>query len=206
MEHKTQSQTNDAVKGLSSDDVWKLIEPKINEYWRIGKTVAWLLTAVVGGLVTFFVGIVISVLKIDAVKEGLVKSVVTINGIFDDKGKEFLHSQIDEYFQSEQLALKFDSAPAWPLRSKAMAAVGSIFEQSVNSILVTYSFSTGFILSDSQRSHNLRILKPEGNTADIECAATYPDASAKKIVNVLLNHNADFGGGNTETEFLGREG
>jgi hypothetical protein len=171
---------------LTSEAVWKLVEPKINEYWRIAKFVFW----IVFGVVALCFSLILAFLSSDHVREGIVRAMIKADKLLDnDEGKGFLQREFRNYFLSDHPSEVFD-ARNFPLKTKAMGAVNDQFSKNVQSVFATYSFSTSFTLSDDEKSHNLRFYKPDGSTADVECWATYVgwDANVPKR-NVLIKMN-----------------
>ncbi len=183
-----------SAEKLTSEDVWKLIQPKIDEYWGIAKFVFWILVTVV----MFFVGTIVGLLSVDAVRDTIIVSLIKIDKLFsDEKGKAFLTGELDRYLGSEKPTIVlFGNAANVPLKAKAIGAFDERFSAKLNSalndVVVTYSFSTSFQLSDAKRSQSLRFLKPEGNMAEGDCLSVY-DPDARKNVNITLNDFKDLG-------------
>jgi hypothetical protein len=181
--------TQPTPENLSSEAVWKLIEPRINEYWHIAKFVFWVVVATIGTLVVFFVGIILALLKTDAVKDALVMSVIKVDKLFDDNGKAFLNNEIDKYFRSSRPTLAFEENA--PVKEKALKVFHDQFRSAVTNVVVAYSFSTTFVLSDAKKSYELRFIKPDGSSAEVECLSVYSTDTAKKYVHATLN-NLDY--------------
>jgi hypothetical protein len=179
--------TTTTAGGLTSEEVWKLIEPKINEYWRFAKFVLFF----IGAVVPFFFGIIIALLKIEPVKDAIVLSLIKVDKLFDEDGKKFLNKQVDSYFRSEQPTFIFDPGASIPLKVKAIGVFDQRFAEhlksAISNVIFTYSVSAGFDLSDSKKSDKFRFLKPEGSTADADCSSVYTTADARKNVQITLN-------------------
>jgi hypothetical protein len=178
---------------LTSEEVKKLIDARIDEYWRIAKLVFW----IVGAMVALFFSAISSLFLVNGVKDAVVASLVKVDKLFDEPGRTFLNGEIDKYFRSERPALVFDTGSTAPLKLKATEAFNERFSDNlkltVSNIVAAYSFSTSFQLSDELRDHNLRFLKQEGSTAEIDCIAVYSQSDAKKNVNMTLNNFLDQG-------------
>lgn len=179
---------------LTTDLVWKLIEPKIAEYWQITKVVFWILVTVIGTITALFFGVAATVVASPTFRATMLKSMVKVEQLFaDQNSKDFLHEQIDSYLRSEKPASIF-STPNWPLRAKVLSVIDGQFKQAISSVVVASSFSTEFVLSDKGLQHALRFLKADGNTAEIDCYAVYSGGKdAKKTVHIKLNNFKDLG-------------
>jgi hypothetical protein len=179
---------------ITSDEVWDLIEPKIGEYWRIAKCVAWILFAVVGTIVGVFSAAIWGLLTNEAIRHAAVRSVINVETLLDDKGgMKALEGHIEDYLKSERLTTLFNPDKTFPSKIKAIQAVDQRFAQEINEVLVTYSFSTAFLMNDVMKQHKLRILKPDRSTAQIDCSAIYVGANAKRNVQILANNWVDLG-------------
>ena len=66
--------------------------------------------------------------------------------------------------------------------------MSSARQSAVTNVVVAYSFSTTFVLSDAKKSYELRFIKPEGSSAEVECLSVYSIDTAKKYVHATLNN------------------
>jgi hypothetical protein len=108
---------------LTSEEVKKLIDARIDEYWRIAKLVFW----IVGAVVALFFSAISSLFLVNGVKDAVVASLVKVDKLFDEPGRTFLNGEIDKYFRSERPALVFDTGSTAPLKLKATEAFNSDF-------------------------------------------------------------------------------
>jgi hypothetical protein len=169
---------------LSSDEVWNLIKPRIDEYWRFGKFFLVITAGIVGLLFTGFSGLVVALLKTEKFRDELVTSVVSLDTLLKGRDDDFF-GHIDKYFLAQNPLKAFDNPKIDPLKLKA---AGFLQDSFIKSGVVSYAFSTSFELKDGPgKTRKIRFLKPEGSRALVECYATYSDPTARKIVYVVMN-------------------
>ena len=174
---------------LSSDEIWDLIKPRIEEYLKVGKVFLYITAGVVSALFagfSFFVG---ALLKSEDFRNTLVTSIVSLDKLLtSNKDKTVFYDQINEYFKTKNLVTVFDDPSInIPLKARAKGYLDDSFAATLQKLVINNSFSTSFQLSDARRTYNMRFLKPEGGTTNIECGALYSSPAAKRNVYTFLN-------------------
>jgi len=180
---------------LTTEKIWTLIQPKIDEYWKIAKIFFWVLLGILTPVVSLISYVAVSLFQSESFRDHLVYSYIKVDKLLGEQNKAVFHKQLDEYLKTDNPAKIFDDTKEIPLRVKAAGYVNGQFEKSFTdsfkNLVLAYSFSTSFQLSDTKRDHNLRILKPEGSKAKIECFSTYTNQKQKRNINVEVNNYKD---------------
>jgi hypothetical protein len=177
------------ASALSSDDLWDLLKPRIDDYWRVGKFFLWVLVGIVSALLGGFTFLAGALLKSDNFRDTLVASIVSLDKLLThSKDKTVFYDQINEYFKTKNLVTVFDDpAINIPLKIRAQGYLTESFSATLRNLVINNSFSTSFQLSDTRRTYNMRFLKPEGSVANIECGTVYTTSAARRNVHTTLN-------------------
>jgi hypothetical protein len=177
----------DQPQVLTPEMVWDVVEPKINEYWRIAKWVFWALLVTLVVLTAILSGVIGFVLTHDSARKSLITTLIRIENLIDERAKDFFYDEVmDRYWQTERPAKLFDTAPS-SLKTAFDSKFNEKFSSGLKKILIPQHISLSFELSDTKRDHNWKFVKQDGTPAEIECSAVYPSESVRNIVSISLN-------------------
>jgi hypothetical protein len=162
---------------LTSDRIWPLVQGKLDEYVKFIRIGTWIIGGIIGGLISLFVSLVIAILTIPGVKTAVVRSLIVD-----------VRTEVNDYFETPAgITFLEDKTEKYLKGTRGNVAVDTELERRFNK-MVAYSYSNVFQLSDPGLSHAISIFKADGDEGKLRCKAVYPTNKVKNEISIAANN------------------